>query len=162
MTSSNTVDQGHAPVASAVPEAALAFQRLAPLAPGYATQPILEGFNWADCLAGIATGQWYLVVFRSVRRAMADDAALIRLDERAHAEALAASGLLFYFKGHLDAQRRCLSFCLWEDMQQARAAARLPLHQEAARVVAQMYESYELERYILTKADGRLSLVARS
>lgn len=143
-------------------EASRALQRLAPITPDYATRPILDGFNWADCLAGVASGQWYLVVFRSVRRHTADTATLIALDDQAHAEALAARGLLFYFKGQLDERRRCLSFCLWESQAQARLAADLPRHRAAARTVAAMYESYELERYVLTKADGRLALQASS
>jgi hypothetical protein len=51
-------------------------------------------------------------------------------------------------------RRECLSLCLWDTQQHAKAALRLPRHQTAVSVVAQMYESYALERYILTKNVG--------
>ena len=125
-----------------------------PIADDYAMQPIAAGFNWAECLAGIDAGQWYLVVFRSVRRATADIAALTAYDDAAHEEALQASGLLFYFKGNLGPSRACLSFCLWESREHARHASALPLHRAAMHAVDEMYDSYQLERYIVAKRAG--------
>ena len=135
--------------------AAEAFQRLAPVTPDYALCPIDEGFNWTDALAGLDAGQWYLVVFRSVRRSTADVEMLTEYDDRAYQEALAASGLLYYFRGTLNPTRACLSFCVWESQRQAQQASALPLHRAAMRIVAQMYDSYQLERYIVTKRSGK-------
>ncbi len=45
-----------------------AFLRLRPVTPSYQTAPIEEGFNWEEALADLDAGEWYLVVFRSVRR----------------------------------------------------------------------------------------------
>jgi hypothetical protein len=131
-----------------------ALHQLRPLSPAYATLPILEGFNVAECLASVEEGQWYLVVFRSVRAAGADEAVLTEFDDRAHQEALAASGLLHYFRGELNERRECLSMCLWESPGQAQHAARLPLHHAAVAIASAMYESFTLERYLLTKRRG--------
>jgi hypothetical protein len=127
------------------------FEQLAPITPRYAVVPVLKGFNWQDCLAGVEQGQWYLVVFRSVRRTTADDRLLMEYDDRAYAEALEGEGLLCYFRGSLNERRECLSLCVWEEQQQAYTAARAPLHLQAARVVREMYESYMLERYLIVK-----------
>src|SRR5438105_2034919 len=72
------------------------FQRLAPTTVAFATRPILESFNWSDCVAGVEAGSWYLVAFRSVRRATADIATLMKYDDRAYTEAFNAGGLLYY------------------------------------------------------------------
>jgi hypothetical protein len=141
----------HAGRARIATEAGSPFQQLAPTTVEFATRPILDSFNWSDCLADVEAGEWYLVAFRSVRRATADVALLTAYDERAHAEALGAGGLLYYFKGEANERRQCLSFCIWESRPQAQAAARLPLHLAATRIAKEIYESYELERYIMTK-----------
>lgn len=130
------------------------FDHLTPVTPHYALLPILEGFNWPDCLAGVDEGQWYLVVFRSVRRADADEQMLTEYDDLAYAEALAGQGLLHYFRGGLNDRRECLSLCLWEHQYQARQASHLPLHVQAARISSEMYEVYTVERYLLTKRRG--------
>jgi hypothetical protein len=127
------------------------FHGLAPITEQYAVAPIRDGFNWAERLREVTEGQWYLVVFRSVRRATADVDVLTEFDDHAHTEALDAGGLMYYFRGELGGDRECLSFCLWETQEQAKAALRLPRHQAAVRVAREMYESYLLERYILTK-----------
>jgi len=130
------------------------FHMLAPITAHYATLPILQGFNWTECLSAVEEGQWYLVVFRSVRRATADTALLTEFDDHAYAEALEAGGLVYYFRGQLSPRRACLSFCLWDTPEQARAALRLPRHHNAVRAVPEMYESYLLERYTLIKRAG--------
>lgn len=130
------------------------FNRMAPVSPAYAKLPILDGFNWSECLANVDAGQWFLVTFRSVRIATADEAVLQEYDDLAFAEALSTSGLLYYFKGDLDEHRHCLSFCIWETADQARLASRLPQHQAAAHLVKDMYESYVVERQLLVKRPG--------
>lgn len=135
------------------------FEQLMPLAPDYAVRGIDEAFNWADCLASVDAGEWYVVAFRSVRRPEADDELLYQLDERALEEATAYSGLLRYFSGELDDQRRCLSMCVWRDQKRAREAAALPAHTAAIEVSNATYTSYVLERYRLTKRDGAVELV---
>src|SRR5215211_5980637 len=131
-----------------------ACQQLSPIHPDYATLPIQEGFNWSSSLAGARFERLYLVVFRSVLRATADIDLLYEHDELAHAEAIEAGGLLFYFRGEINERGESLSFCLWESREQARRASGSPSHREAMGFVSQMYESYSLERYDLLKVGG--------
>ena len=103
---------------------------------------------------------FYLVVFRSVRRAGADGDLLTEFDDRAHAEARRAGGLLLYFKGEPDANRACLSLCLWETREQARAAIHQPRHRAAVGLASTMYESFHLERYVVTWAGAGSVVIA--
>jgi hypothetical protein len=137
-------------------------RRLSPIHPDHANLPIQEGFNWSSCLTGVPFDRLYLVVFRSVRRATADLNLLREHDDLAHADALEAGGLLYYFKGEMNERRECLSFCLWESRQQAQRAAGSASHTAATRVTAQMYESYSLERYdVMKTADKKGDMVFR-
>ena len=128
-----------------------ACRRLSPIHPDPATLPIEEAFDWSSCLAGITFDRLYLVVFRSVRHATADLELLKEHDDRAYAEALEAGGLLYYHRGSMNQRRECLSFCLWESRGRAESAAGGASHSKAARIAAETYERYDLERYELTK-----------
>lgn len=135
-----------------------ALQDLHPTSPAYATLPIEAAFNWAEATVGLGVGEWYLVAFRSVRRADADEARLEYFDEIAHQEAVRAPGFVHYFKGPLAADRSCLSFCLWSSRPEARHAAGQPEHVRAVSLVAEMYERYELEfQCVRRDADGQVS-----
>lgn len=125
--------------------------RLVPIHPDYTTLPVRDGFNWTSCLAGERSFRLYLVVFRSIRREDADLQLLRQCDDRAYAEAVRAGGLLRYFKGEMNERRECLSFCLWESGEQAARAAGGTHHRDASRISSRMYESYELERYELSR-----------
>ncbi|MFL5680230.1 MAG: hypothetical protein ACJ77B_06485, partial [Chloroflexota bacterium] len=117
---------------------------LAPTSPGYANLSVADAFDWAASTDDLPIGDFYLVAFRSVRRAGVDEATLTAYDERAHLEAESAPGFLHYLKGPLAADRTCLSFCLWTDRAHARAAAARSAHREAVALTAAMYERYEL------------------
>jgi hypothetical protein len=131
-----------------------ACQQLSPIYPDYATLPIQEGFNWSSSLGDAHFERLYVVVFRSVLRATADLDLLYEYDELAHTEAIETGGLLFYFRGVINERRESLSFCLWENGEQARRASGSPLHRAAMGIVTEMYESYSLERYDLVKVGG--------
>jgi hypothetical protein len=131
---------------------------LRPIREDYATAPILESFNWAESLASVDGADWYMVAFRSVRNQHADDRLLYELDARAHEEAISHTGLVHYFGGELDAERRCLSFCVWEDRERAAAAAALPKHRDAIGAAVTMYDSYVLERYRITASGGTVAI----
>jgi len=131
-----------------------ACQQLSPIHPDYATLPIQEGFNWSSSLGDAHFERLYVVVFRSVLRATADLDLLYEHDELAHTEAIETGGLLFYFRGVINERRESLSFCLWENGEQARRASGSPLHRAAMGIVTEMYESYSLERYDLVKVGG--------
>ena len=129
-----------------------AFRHLAPVSDGYARLPVADAFTWSDCSDAVEAGEWYLVAFRSVRRASADEARLTAYDDRAHAEATTCPGFVHYTKGPTADDGSCLSFCLWTTRHDARAAAGKPAHAEAALIVHEMYESYRLEFLRVWKA----------
>ena len=69
------------------------FDRLAPVSDRYATLPVADAFTWDACAAEVEPGEWYMVAFRSVRRAGVDEERLTAHDDWAHAEAMEAAGL---------------------------------------------------------------------
>ena len=136
------------------------FAALVPLGRDYAVVPTEQAFNWSECLDPVQRGEWYVVAFRSVRRLGSDDALMEEFDRRAFEEATRHCGLLCYFMGELDDERRCLSMCVWEQRARAREAAALPEHTAAIAIADAAYSSFVLERYRLTKRDGTVDLVA--
>jgi hypothetical protein len=133
-------------------------QRLVPVSERYATLPIADAFNWDSASADLGDGEWYLVAFRSIRRAGADEERLTLFDELAHQEAAGSPGFVHYFKGPAAADGSCLSFCLWQTRADARAAAGRPDHVRAVSLIDEMYESYTLEFHRVTRdAGGPLS-----
>jgi hypothetical protein len=118
---------------------------LAPVSDAYATLPVADAFTWSTAGIDEVTGEWYLVAFRSIRREGADEDRLRAYDDRAHEEAAASPGFVFYYKGPAAPDRSCMSFCLWGSRAEARAAAGRPAHREAITVLGEMYESYRLE-----------------
>ena len=88
----------------------------------YATAPYLESFNWPHvidrlrALAKLEGYRWtersfYVVVFRSRLIAGVDRTNLGALDELAHREATSSGGLLKYWYGRPDENRRNLATC---------------------------------------------------
>jgi hypothetical protein len=131
--------------------------RLAPVSEAYATLPVRDAFNWQDASTELGDGEWYLVAFRSIRRADADEERLALFDELAHQEAATAPGFVHYFKGPQASDGSCLSFCLWQTRADARSAAGRPDHVRAVSLIAEMYESYVLEFHRVTRtANGPL------
>jgi hypothetical protein len=131
-----------------------AFAALAPVSEAYATLPVAEAFDWTAAARRLGEGDWYMVVFRSIRRAGADEARLAEFDDRAHHEAQSSPGFVHYFKGPAASDRSCLSFCLWTSRAEARAAAGRPAHVEAVSVLNEMYEAYTLEFLRVTGKAG--------
>jgi hypothetical protein len=149
---------GMAVGAATLEQARRAFAGLRPMRAGYAHLPVAEAFRWHECAAGVDDSDWYLVAFRSVRRPDADERLLWELDERAYRETALVPGLALYHRGALDAERRCLSLCLWDEARHAHRAATLPQHGVAAAHTGEMYESYRIERYTLAVRAGRAAI----
>lgn len=131
-----------------------AFAALVPTSEAYARLPVAEAFDWSHVGRKLGTGDWYLVAFRSIRRADADEARLAEFDDRAHHEAQSSPGFVHYFKGPAAADGSCLSFCLWTSRAEARAASGGPAHVEAVSVIGEMYERYTLEFLRVTGRAG--------
>jgi hypothetical protein len=132
-----------------------AFDALAPVSEAYATLPVAAAFDWSDVGTQLGDGEWYLVVFRSIRRADADERRLSEYDDRAHHEAESAPGFIHYFKGPAASDRSCLSFCMWTSRAEARTAARRPDHIAAVSVLNEMYDAYALEFLRVTGRAGQ-------
>jgi hypothetical protein len=130
------------------------FDRLVPVSDRYATMPVADAFTWATCAANVDPGEWYMVVFRSLRRADADEMRLTAYDDWAHAEAMDAPGFVHYFKGPTQPDGRCMSFCLWDSRAQARAASGRPAHTEAAALTHEAYAEYMLEFHRVFRLEG--------
>lgn len=129
-------------------------QRLAPVSVAYAGLPIADAFTWQEASAELGDGDWYLVAFRSVRKAGADEERLTLFDELAHQEAATSPGFVHYFKGPRAADGSCLSFCLWQTRADARAASGRPDHVRAVSLIDEMYESYTLEFHRVAREAG--------
>ena len=127
---------------------------LSPVSEGYADLPIAEAFDWQADGSGLADGEWYLVAFRSTRKAGADEERLTTFDELAHLEAASSPGFVHYFKGPAARDGSCLSFCLWQTRADARAAAGRPDHVQAVSLINEMYESYTLEFHRVAREAG--------
>jgi hypothetical protein len=132
-----------------------ALAALVPVSDAYATLPVADAFDWSGVARQLGVGEWYMVAFRSIRRADADEERLSEFDERAHLEASTAPGFVYYFKGPAAPDRTCLSFCLWTSRSEARAASGRPNHVEAVSLLNEMYESYNLEFVRVTGRDGQ-------
>ncbi|MDQ3660840.1 MAG: hypothetical protein M3454_07265 [Actinomycetota bacterium] len=126
------------------------FQVLAPISTDYASRPVREGFNWSEC--GADAGEWCLIAFRSVLQESADTARLWEQDELAFEEAAALPGFVHYFRGLPNERGECLSFCLWESWEQARASARGRAHTTAMELVRDTFASFRLEFLTVTKS----------
>ncbi|KAJ3157219.1 hypothetical protein HDU89_002631 [Geranomyces variabilis] len=143
---------------------ATALRSLYPTTPHYRTAPLITSFNWSDVAKLLpadvgndplpSTSTWYIVAFRSVRRADANSRLLYNADAAAHEEARNSGGILSYWYGELAADRRCLAMCVWANRDWALRATGKKAHLEAMRLAARMYESYTLERHWLHKDAG--------
>ena len=134
-----------------------ALDALAPVASGYANASIAEAFNWADCAGAVEPGEWYLVAFRSVVQPDADLDRLREFDDNAHDEATRAPGFVHYFKGPLDIDGSCLSFCMWNSRAEARAASARPHHRAAVSIIGETYAEYVLEFHRVRRIAGAVA-----
>ncbi|BAE64203.1 hypothetical protein AFCA_010497 [Aspergillus flavus] len=124
---------------------------LRPIRDDYATAPYTESFNWQavfNFLRDLAqtngyrweTQHFYVVVFRSRLQADIDKQRLHDLDAYSHQEAVASGGLLKYWFGTKDGERRNLATCLWRSRNDARLGGTGPWHKKARGAARDMYE----------------------
>ncbi|GKZ19000.1 hypothetical protein AbraIFM66951_001960 [Aspergillus brasiliensis] len=128
-----------------------------PIRPDYATAPYTESFNWDTVFAflrnlakseGYTWGKrrdniFYVVVFRSTLSSEADGEKLHVLDEMSLREAVAGGGLLKYWFGNVDEERRGLATCVWRSREDARNGGSGPWHRRARGAAREMYERIE-------------------
>jgi hypothetical protein len=101
---------------------ALALTQWKAVRPDYAMAPYMSTFNWDEvfetlrALCDQSGIQWqrtelYVVIFKSKLRPDADRARLGELDQMSHQEACESGGLLHYWFGSCDGERRNLATC---------------------------------------------------
>ncbi|GAA5868630.1 hypothetical protein JCM3774_003605 [Rhodotorula dairenensis] len=158
-----------------------------PTTPLYAIAPYPASFNWSDIVledeleGSVRTHEreWYIVAFRSKRRqgfTPQEALDLYGADREAHEEAVQSGGLLLYWFGspfpsradgsetahHLpwstDLAGRNLATCIWQSRAEAVDAMKGERHKRAAKLASRSYESYTLERYVLRKDPGELTV----
>lgn len=151
----------------------------------YATAPYMTAFNWPfvfEVLRALCsqTGiQWkrqefYVVIFRSKLLADADRVRLGMLDQKSHEEACASGGLLHYWFGSTNTERRNLATCesitlhdrqiptdlctgMWVAREDAAAGGRGPWHKQARGAAREMYETISFHTHTLVVEDGASS-----
>ncbi|CAG8733048.1 13814_t:CDS:2, partial [Acaulospora colombiana] len=113
-------------------------QHVTKITPNYAQVPVELGFNWDEIAesAKDVEGEFYLVAFRSTRRADADNKLLYEADDKAYDEAKLSDGFVKYWCGELNERRECLSFCIWANHDCARKSASKPHHAVAINLAA--------------------------
>lgn len=127
----------------------------------YAYAAYAECFNWDEVTHQLDIddgGDWFVVVFRSIRNPNANSELLYNADRLAHEEAKESGGLLKYWYGDLNEHRECLATCIWASLEFAHLAIVKPLHQKAVKLASEMYETYDLERYSILKRKGESTL----
>ncbi|KAJ2802359.1 hypothetical protein H4R20_003310 [Coemansia guatemalensis] len=92
---------------------------------------------------------WYAVVFRSKRKVDCSNSDLFEADKMAYEEAYKSTNgsLLVYWYTGLDDDHNCLATCVWSSRDIARSVNSLPKHKEAARLSADVYVHYNIDRY---------------
>ncbi|KAK5058937.1 hypothetical protein LTR84_011201 [Exophiala bonariae] len=143
---------------------ALALTRLEKATNDYATVKYEDAFKWSDLinhlkdLADREGYEWkrqifYVVEFRSKLKSEIDNELLFKLDKKSHEEATACGGLLKYWYGEPDQERRNLATCLWRSKEDAINGGRGPWHKQARACIANMYESIDVTGVQLTVED---------
>ncbi|KAJ5489314.1 hypothetical protein N7539_004204 [Penicillium diatomitis] len=131
---------------------ALSLSLFTPVRSDYATGDYLEFFNWPEvfqflkALAKAGGHAWkkqsfYVVSFRSQLQPGVDNDHLHALDAYSHQEAVSSGGLLKYWFGTKNKDRRNLATCIWRNRDDARLGGRGPWHAKARAAARTMYES---------------------
>lgn len=130
-----------------------------PIDTQYAARDYPAAFNWDDlALPADVEREWYGVVFRSRRRPESSSLSLYAADRAAHAEAVRNGGLVMYWYGVPDETGLNLATCIWQSRKHAVNAISGPKHIEAMKQARGAYETYDLERWVITKPLGQTSL----
>jgi hypothetical protein len=133
-----------------------ALHNFTPVTEKYASASYAEAFNWDQLdLPEEDEHEWYVVVFRSIRKPGSDSGPLYDADRAAHEEAVQNGGLIMYWYGIPDPETGLnLATCVWQSRAHAIAANSRPDHIRAMRLAASSYERYDLERWTLCKTAG--------
>ncbi|WVR07246.1 hypothetical protein IAU60_004287 [Kwoniella sp. DSM 27419] len=136
-----------------------ALHSFAPVNEDYASTSYDEAFNWSSLtLPKSVSREWYCVVFRSRRKPESANLSLYKADREAHEEAVRNGGLVMYWYGVPDETGLNLATCIWQSRRHAIKAIAGPKHMKAMRETQGAYETYALERWVLSKRAGEKRL----
>ncbi|RMZ71094.1 UPF0643 [Pyrenophora seminiperda CCB06] len=106
-----------------------------------------EAFTWKETA-------FYAVVFRSKLKEEIDNDYLYKLDFESHREACESGGLLKYWFGKTDGERRNLATCFWHTREDAYKGGLGPWHKKARAAGRELYESIVFTTHRFTVLDG--------
>ncbi|KIW92384.1 uncharacterized protein Z519_07368 [Cladophialophora bantiana CBS 173.52] len=143
---------------------ALASTQLEPASGKYATVPYEDAFDWSSLMATLKSlaakeayrwtrQEFYAVEFRSKLRRNIDVDLLFKLDKESHIEATQSGGLLKYWYGVPDMDRRNLATCFWRNKEDAVKGGRGPWHKQARAAISNMYEEIDVKGLRFTIED---------
>ncbi|KAF2646121.1 hypothetical protein P280DRAFT_524821 [Massarina eburnea CBS 473.64] len=145
---------------------AKALTALQPVVTDYATAPYIECLNFRSTvlqlvrdLAAVEGYEWkthtfYVVVFRSKLKEDIDNDLLYKLDYESHREACESGGLLKYWFGSPDGERKNLATCFWRSREDAYKGGLGPWHAKARAAGRTMYEHIRFSTHQFTVLDG--------
>ncbi|KAK5706971.1 hypothetical protein LTR17_021114 [Elasticomyces elasticus] len=144
---------------------AFALTILKPVRSDYATADYMSSFNWSTVfrvLRGLCQQQdivwpkqeFYVVIFRSLRRRDADPDIITKLDQESHREACESGGLLKYWFGDCDGEMRNLATCIWRNQPSAVAGGGGPWHARARAAAREIYKCIEFQTHKLVVEAG--------
>ncbi|OCF36937.1 hypothetical protein I316_01535 [Kwoniella heveanensis BCC8398] len=132
-----------------------ALHHFKPLSEDYASTDYDQAFNWSSLtLPKSVSREWYCVVFRSRRKPESASLSLYRADREAHEEAVKNGGLVMYWYGVPDHTGMNLATCIWQSRRHAIKAISGPKHMKAMKETEGAYETYALERWVLSTSVG--------
>lgn len=160
---------------------ALALTQLRPATTDYATVTYAQALDWPQVMSTLKSlaasegyrwtrHSFYVVEFRSKLKQNIDVDLLFRLDKESHIEATQSGGLLKYWYGVPNPERRNLATCelpcinsspssllivlgLWRSKEDAINGGLGPWHKQARAAIAQMYEEIDVKGLLLTIED---------
>ncbi|KAJ4356655.1 uncharacterized protein N0V89_004691 [Didymosphaeria variabile] len=144
---------------------AKALTALKPLRSDYATAPYISSLDFPTVLSLVrsfsreANYTWkshtfYVVIFRSQLKADIDNDLLYKLDYESHREACESGGLLKYWFGKTDGERRNMATCFWRSREDAHLGGLGPWHKKARAAGRTLYESIRFSTHRFTLTDG--------
>lgn len=132
----------------------------------YALKPLPDAIlNWETIVSLLRLNQWHdVTAFYSRRKLNVSKRVAEQLssfNQNAFDAAKTKGGLILYFQGviladsnqtlspHLSLPFRpnCLSFCIWNTVQEAKEGANIPEHKRAAQMTALWYEGFSILKY---------------
>ncbi|KAL1606337.1 hypothetical protein SLS60_003739 [Paraconiothyrium brasiliense] len=144
---------------------AKALTALKPLRSDYATAPYISSLDFPTVLSLVRSFSqelnytwkshtFYVVIFRSQLKPDIDNDLLYKLDYESHREACESGGLLKYWFGKTDGERRNLATCFWRSREDAHLGGLGPWHKKARAAGRTLYESIRFSTHRFTITDG--------